>query len=417
MASVESVAIPDDLRSLTPEWVTAALRQRGHLPNARVVGLTQEVVGCGRMGAIARLRLTFEGDPGDVPSTLIAKLPTDVNENRIFGEISGMYWREILFYEELRNEVPLRTPRLYYSAMSIRVPPGDRMRRVARIADWFPQRVLERFLALRRKQAATQRPRYMLLMEDMSPARAGDLRVDASIATCDHVLRSIATLHATFWQSPRLNDVRWLNGLAINPRMRHRLYLGARDKFVQHHQKVLTGEDMSVLAWIDRNGPSLSRIFDRDAPATVIHCDLRFDNVLFDRVNNQPMGFIDWQLAAIGPAAFDVAYFLSAALDSSVTVEEELELLHAYHQTLLSSGVTGYPFELLLRDYRRGLVAVVQILCSSYGLDLGVGLEMDGFDRWVERAFGRLRGVPLLDLLSPSLNPPPLAHGTQRTHG
>lgn len=417
MSSVESAAIPDDLGALTPEWITAALRQKGHLPNGRVVEVKQEVVGCGRMGAIARLLLTFEGDPGEVPSTLIAKLPTGVNENRIFGEISGMYWREILFYEELRDEVPLRTPRLYYSAMSVVVPPGDRMRRVARLADWFPQRVLERFLAIRKKQAATQRPRYMLIMEDMTPARAGDIHKDSSLKTADQVLRSIATLHARFWQSPRLTEVRWLNGLAINPRMRHRLYLGARDKFVSHHQKVLTDQDMTVLAWLDRNGPSLSRIFDRDAPATVIHCDLRFDNVLFDPASNTPTGFIDWQLAAIGPAAFDVAYFLSAALDTAVSEEEELELLHGYHQTLLSNGVTGYPFELLLRDYRRGLVAVVQVLCSSYGLDLGVGVEVDGFDRWVERAFGRLRGVTLPDLLSPSLRPPPLAHGTQRTHG
>lgn len=417
MSSVSSVAIPDDLRSLTPEWVTAALRQRGHLPNARVVDLKLENVGCGRMGAIARLLLTFEGDPGGVPASLIAKLPTDVNENRIFGEISGMYWREILFYEELRAEVPLRTPQLYYSAMSVKVPPGDRMRRVARLADWFPQRVLERFLALRKRQAVVQRPRYMLLMEDMMPARAGDLRSDGTLKTCDHVLRSIAALHATFWKSPRLAEVRWLNGLAINPRMRHRMYLGARDKFVQHHQGHLTPEDLAVLEWIDRNGPSLSRIFDRDAPETVIHCDLRFDNILFDRTLNEPVAFIDWQLAAIGPAAFDVAYFLSAALDPSVSREEELALLHGYHQTLLSNGVAGYPFELLVRDYQRGLVAVVQVLCSSYSLDLGVGLEMDGFDRWVERAFGRLRGTPLVDLLSPSLRPPPLAHGTQRTHG
>jgi len=315
MSSVNAVAIPDDLGSLTPQWVTDALRQRGLLLKGRVVDLRIENVGCGRMGAIARLWLTFEGDAGDVPSTLIAKLPTDVSENRIFGEISGMYWREILFYEELRSEVPLRIPRLYHSAMSIQVPPGDRMRRVARLADWFPQRVLERFLALRRKQATSQRPRYMLLMEDMTPARAGDLRVDSSLSTADHVLRSIATLHAAFWKSPRLADVRWLNGLAINPRMRHRLYLGAREKFVEHHRKHLTADDLEVLAWIDRNGPNMSRIFDRDAPPTVIHCDLRFDNVLFDPATSVPIGFIDWQLAAIGPAAFDVAYFLSAALD------------------------------------------------------------------------------------------------------
>lgn len=415
MSSASSVTIPDDLRSLTPEWITAALKQRGQLRDGRVAAVEIEPIGSGRMGTIARLSLTFEGDPGGVPSALMAKLPTAVDENRIFGEISGMYWREILFYEELRGEVPVRTPRLWYSAMSVKVPPGDRIRRVARIADWFPQRVLERFLALRKRQAAAQRPRYMLLMEDMTPARAGDMQQDGSVRTCDHVLRAIAALHAAFWNSPRLSEVRWLNGLAINPRMRHRLYLGARDTFVERHKEHLSDDDRSVLDWLDRNGPSLARCFDREAPPTVIHCDLRFDNVLFDRAKDEPVAFIDWQLAAIGPAAFDVAYFLSAALDTAVSREDELALLHAYHQTLLSNGVGNYPFETLLRDYRRGLVAVIQVLCSSYSLDLD--LEMEGYDRWVARAFGRLRGTSLAELLTPSLRPPALAHGTQRTHG
>ncbi len=417
MPAPSSLAIPDDLRSLTPEWVTDALRARGYLSGGRVRDVQLETVGCGRMGAIARLTLSFEGEQGDVPGTLIAKLPTDVQENRVFGEISGMYWREILFYEQLRDEVPLRIPRLYYASMSVNVPPGERIRRVAKLADWFPQRVLEKFLALRKKTAVSQRPRYMLLMEDMSPSRPGDLRRDGSLSTCERVLADIAPLHAAFWKSPRLDAVQWLNGLAINPRMRQRMYVNARDKFVEHHQKALTPEDLAVLEWIDRNGASLSRVFDRDAPPTVIHCDLRFDNVLFDPVQGTPMAFIDWQLAAIGPAAFDVAYFLSAALDASVSREEELALLRGYYAVLLERGVTGYPFELLLRDYQRGLVAVIQILCSSYGLDLGVGLEADAFDRWVERAFGRLRGITLVDLLSPSLRPPPLTHVTQRPNG
>src|SRR5690349_20341998 len=196
MPAPTDLAIPDDLRALTPEWVTEALRARGYLTSGRVSAIELKTVGKGLMGAIARLTLSFEGDRGTAPSTLIAKLPTEVQENRVFGEISGMYWREILFYEQLRDEVPLRIPCLYYASMSVKVPPGERIRRVAKLADWFPQRVLEKFLALRKKTAVKKRPRYMLLMEDMSPSRAGDLRRDGSLATCERVLSQIGTLHA-----------------------------------------------------------------------------------------------------------------------------------------------------------------------------------------------------------------------------
>ena len=243
----------------------------------------------------------------------------------------------------------------------------------------------------------------------MTPARAGDLRKDSSIQTCDQVLRSIATLHATFWESPRLDDVRWLNGLAINPRMRHRLYLGARAKFVEHHQTHLTAEDLAVLEWIDRNGPSLSRIFDRDAPPTVIHCDLRFDNVMFD-TRNQPIAFIDWQLAAIGPAAFDVAYFLSAALDTSVS-RRRISRSCTPITSLALDVREQFPFEQLLPTTGAACSPVSR--CSALLLLDSGGLEMD--DSTLGRArFGRLRGTTLVDLLSPCCSAA-LAHGTQRS--
>ena len=47
---------------------------------------------------------------------MIAKLPTPIAQNRVLGELLGAYEREILFYEELAPELPLRVPATYYTA-------------------------------------------------------------------------------------------------------------------------------------------------------------------------------------------------------------------------------------------------------------------------------------------------------------
>ena len=78
--------------------------------------------GEGFIGEIGRLRLRYSVDAssGDapLPSTLIAKFPTPEHENRVMGELMGVYWREIHFYDELSEEMPIRVPHHYYSALT-----------------------------------------------------------------------------------------------------------------------------------------------------------------------------------------------------------------------------------------------------------------------------------------------------------
>ena len=112
--------IPDRIEDLTPSWLTGALRERGLLGDGWVRDVKHEVLGVGEgfMGVVARLHLYYEGERGIAPLTLIAKLPTDVAQNRIMGEVLGAYWREIHFYEEQADTVPVTTPRLYHAALT-----------------------------------------------------------------------------------------------------------------------------------------------------------------------------------------------------------------------------------------------------------------------------------------------------------
>lgn len=409
-------SIPRSFGEMTPAWLTAVLGNRGHLPTGAVVTAVEvQPIGRGYMGAVARLRLAYSEEANGAPRTLIAKLPTSVAENRVMGELCGMYWREIHFYDGLRPSIGVRTPRSYHSALS-HSPKGAGARTLAALLDRLPSFILEGLLAFVSKGIATNPQQYVLLLEDLAPATPGDLSEQAAPATCELVLRAVAGLHAAFWKSHALADLRWLNGLAINPRMRQRLFSKARCAFEARLKDNLGPEDLHVLDWLQVHGATLSRAFDREAPPTVIHCDLRFENVLIDEGERPEVAFVDWQLTAIGPAAFDVASLLSNALGRDTPTGVEYGLLRLYHLEIARLGVQDYPFERFVRDYHRGLAAILTILCAAYALDLGDEPRAAAFDSWALRTLSRLRGVDLEGLLKHAPAPLALPRETRDTH-
>ena len=132
--------IPAGPRELTAEWLTHALRQTGTITDAAVVSFDNNLIaeGVGLMGQLARLSLRYNVPEPGAPRSLIAKFPAASEENRKIGNIFRIYEREIRFYEEIAGDVDLRTPRRYFSAMDVEA--GE----------------------------------YVLLLEDLAPARVGD---------------------------------------------------------------------------------------------------------------------------------------------------------------------------------------------------------------------------------------------------
>ncbi len=58
---------------------------------------------------------------------------------------------------------------------------------------------------------------------------------------------------------------------------------------------------------------------------------------------------IDYQILGKGRPGWDVAYFITTALSPDHKNEEE-QMLHHYHKTLCSEGVTDYSFDDLVAD-------------------------------------------------------------------
>ena len=331
--------IPAGPHELTPQWLTHALRQTGTLTNATVGSFDAEMIaeGVGLLGQLARVSLRYEGSDAGAPRSLIAKFPAASEENRELASLFRFYEREVRFYEEIADEVELRTPRRYYSTISLAT--GE----------------------------------YVLLLEDLAPARVGDQLVGCSREEAELAIRELAKFHATWWDSPRLEEIDWMPYIndPVN-KSAEESYQNAWDPFLERFGDRLP---QSVLPTAERLASNAANLLDQlaEPPRTIAHADYRADNLFFATPEGgDPLAVIDWQISSRGRGVSDVAYFMSQSVQLEERRASEKDLLRTYHLTLMENGVRGYDFDQCLHDYRVGtLFGLVYPVISGGTLDLG----------------------------------------------
>jgi len=355
--------------------------------------------GKGFVGQVFRLRLGVEDDGATAPDTVIAKLPTTVRENRAMGELLGAYEREILFYRELAQEVPIRIPRAFFSQME-GTRASERDAEGAVMMDRMPMWLIRLGMRLVTWIVTRRRREYVLLIEDLAPDRPGDQMKGCDAAQARGVVESIARLHARFWRDAALETCSWLRRLDLNPRTLHCVFLENSPAFRARFADRAPGL-ARILDWLEANALELMRSLHASGPETLLHGDLRLDNVTFppDGAASAPAGFLDWQLCGRGPGVYDVAYFLSGALSADVPAPATIGLVEDYHAMLCAQGVTDYSREACLRDYQRGLLCTLHRVASTDTMDLGDARGADLLAVWMERSLARLEGVDFDALL------------------
>ena len=379
--------IPRHPAELTPEWLTGALSDL--LGGARVESVAIEPLGEGEgfVGTLARLRLVFDRPVDGAPTRMIVKLPTSVVANRATGELLGAYEREVLFYRELASRVRYRTPAVY-AAMMDDNPASKYGEAVIRFIDRLPSWLVRVLMSFFEWVAGKSRRRYLLLIEDLAPARVGDQLEGRTPAECEPVLQAIAEAQAPLWQSPLLREHYWVAPMDVGLRIAHEMFLRSRPIFERRFAAQLSADDRRVLDWLEEHAPALQIALHGEAPIALVHGDFRLDNLLFD--DEPAPRVVEWQGVARGPAPYDVAYFLSGALASDVPAAAETDLVAGYHRTLVAEGVQGYGAEACLRDYRRSMLGVLHRMVTIDRVDLGTGRGLALFDTWVERVFARI---------------------------
>ncbi|WP_420450283.1 aminoglycoside phosphotransferase family protein [Ilumatobacter sp.] len=167
------------------------------------------------------------------------------------------------------------------------------------------------------------------------------------------VIGNVARVHARWWGSERLAAFPWLPRLDGRNRITN---LTAMARAGWEPLCEITDLDVDARRLGDGLDQRVERVLRELAtmPSTLLHCDLRTDNLLFEP-DGTGVSIVDWQGAGIGPPAFDLAYFLSQCLTIDDRRRHEDDLLGAYRDDLAAAGVertddevrTGYGAAML----------------------------------------------------------------------
>lgn len=305
---------------LTPQLLTEALRQTGHLPFGTVASLREMQRFAGFADAIVRLELTFIGAPQ--PVRVIAKAfgPT-------WYSVSGR--PELVFYLDL--------------------------------APFTPSAPVPALLGVYEDEAQST---ALLLLEDLDEEYA-PATLPAEPRLLEHLVDVLVALHAPWWGSPQLDAPALYvpeRGVTRMPQalsaegLRPQAETARRelDAFTARHAGKLNAGETSFLRALSSAWPGFfeKRVAGGRA-ITLLHGDLHLLGNVFVSKAGVAGGvrLIDWAQAKRGLGPHDLMYLLLAA-DVPDRAERDTRLLRRYHEGLLAAGVSGYTWAQCLWDYR-----------------------------------------------------------------
>ena len=308
--------IPDLPVGFTPVYLTNVLRGDGCLTESgRVIKVEYGMVGqgTGLSSELARLRLSYAGDRGHAPDTVIAKFLPNNPINRASALAFHLPEREVRYCAELDALTDAVTPRTYHCQFDGKY--------------------------------------FLIVMEDLGDYEVGSQVEGANLRQTELAIDELAKLHSAFWN--KVDGLDWVPDIVYS-----------------YHADALAGG--AVIGW-----PNMEQTFNvpesvsqyreqflaaipalqagrMAAPITLVHGDFRMENLMYGRESGQhEVVVIDWQGPLKARGMFDVSLFLGQSTKIGVRREHERALLKRYLEGLISRGVTGIDWHFIWEDYRR----------------------------------------------------------------
>ncbi|MEM8549352.1 MAG: oxidoreductase family protein [Verrucomicrobiota bacterium] len=310
---------PQYIDDITPAWLTAALRENGHLPSdVAIVETEHKILGeaVGFLSYVVHYRLFFDKQPGaETPRCLVVKIETDSEAYREISQTLHAFEREIKFYQTVAPAAPIRLAKAYATIC--------------------------------------QPPHYAIVMEDLSHCTPGDQLVGMPYQQVEKLATTLAKFQAKYWESEHLAALDWMptdNEVELH-------FQEHWPSFVEHYGEMI---GPAAVAAGERMAPHMPWIHDelQHAPKTVMHFDLREDNMLFGAVDTEEEFIIvDWQLAVRGCGAYDVARIMAGSETPEQRRGHQVEICKVWHEALLAHGVTGYSFDDALYHFKLSVMA------------------------------------------------------------
>jgi hypothetical protein len=299
------VAMASSPDQITPQWLTLALRESGHLPQGAVIATKHEIIGTGKMGDNARFTLTYDVDHCG-PATLIAKLPATDETARTMAGVLGAYYNEVMFYQNLAGHTKLRTPLIYASEVN------------------------------------AEGTEFVILMEDLAPSEPGSQLIGESLEHSRLALQEAAKLAAAFYGDTAVAELAYVTSPARGDggAQGGDLMQQCWPQFLDRFGHGLSAECVAFGdLYVDRHRHFVTRF---QGQKTLIHGDFRCENVLFRPSTDSAPAIatvVDWQTVGESSALTDVAYFLGGSVEIEQRRAWEKDLIAEYAQNLNALGV------------------------------------------------------------------------------
>ena len=298
-----------------PEWIGEAL-------GVTITDLKAELLGEARGFQSTTWRLTLRCDPpGSGPESVILKSETSNEGQNAFSRLNNAFGREVGVYTHC-------TPRLENHRPVI--------------------------------HAFQESAPSWLLMEDLSHLRAGDQVIGLSDQDTLATIERMAVIHAEFWLDPGLQQHSWLPQKGFwfaDPRP------DLSDDFFATYG-IRFGPEVCRLHRVVQKQSSAIDAALAQRPWTLVHGDLRADNVMLARAPGDPAALIlDWSWASRSLGAIDIAFLIGGSTPQVQRHGRHEDLLQAWHGTLLRHGVRDYPLSEARRDLQ-----LAALRCMTAGI-------------------------------------------------
>ena len=298
------VEVPAGIDGVTPEWLTAALGAT--VTDLRVERIAED---SGFSSLLYRLHLS---GADRLPPTLIAKLPAE-SEARGAMEMLGGYRRELAFYRDVAGRAPMQTPHVYVAGM------------IDGTAD------------------------FILLLEDLQHWDNADHLAGLSMDRARICVDALAGLHA--WSTDTANAAVLEDFPSIDTPIARDLLVPAFGPGWQIYlDKSPAPVPAAVAQFAERFAEHAAEALQAlTGRSMLLHGDIRADNMFFD---GEQLKVVDFQFAARGAGAADIAYLVSQGLPTEARRGHDEALVREYLARLSAYGVTDYSFDEAWRHYR-----------------------------------------------------------------
>jgi len=293
------------------EWLTSELAANGYLLSGRVAAVDQRVsrIGATMTSTFYQLDINYTPDfAGTAPSSCLMKVG--------YPELFAVTKEEAAFYDRARRNGPTDG-----------------------LVTAFATAVSED------AQSA------VILLEDRVDCHPpSEWPLPPTLDLCERAIRSLATVHARWWNSPELSDPlfermtdRWMSA-EERSKLLSSFFESLSDRLTQSRRTTL--ENLS-----DKYPDAVHRRLEQTNFQTLVHGDAHFWNFLYPADASLRPVLIDWQSFSVHFAAYDLAYMIGLHWFPERRERFEEALLHAYHDELHTQGI-DYSFDDLWFDYR-----------------------------------------------------------------